>query len=373
MKKKLGTVATLSLAVVVLASCGKSPQDEFVSYMESQNKQTVGTWDFKMNIEDIEVSDPSTDKAANPMMNMMVTQMKDAAISGTMKADFEKEMAFGLDMKVKALGMEMPVNMVGSFGKEPKMYLATDIYEYIMNIVGSMSQGAVDTSKMDMSKLKGKYIDVLDIDADTAGKKELQDASKQLQQSEKDRQEMAKKYSEFLKGLDKKTFTKKDDVISHTFTKEEMTKLVKIVSENAKDKDADLDKAFDDLKDITVTANIDVKKDTTKVSMKMTPKEDTGIKSMKLKFETTMKDKKADIKMPKKEDIISSKELEKMFPQGAPVGQKEEVSDAEFQEVLKAIKEHKDQIDDKTKEELLTTYKAVLSEEQYKEIESALK
>lgn len=373
MKKKLGTVASLSLAVIILASCGKSPQDEFIGYMESQNKQTVGTWDFNMAIEEIEVTD-SPEAKTNPMINMMVTQIKDASIDGTVKADLEKEKAFGIDMKVKALGMEMPINMVGSFGKEPKMYLATDIYEYIMNIVGSMSQGAVDTSQLDMSKLKGKYLDLLDIDADTASKKELQDASKQFQQSEKNRQEMTKKYTEFLTGLDKKTFTKKEDVVTHTFTKEELTQMIKITADSTKDKSADLDKAFDEIKDISVKTSVDIKKDKTTMAIKMVPKDtEAGIKSLKMKMSTTMKDKKADIKLPKKEDIISSKELEKLFPQGAPAGQKEEISDADFQEATKALKEHKDQIDDKTKEELLANYKTVLSEEQYKEIESILK
>lgn len=373
MKKKLGTVATLSLAVIILASCGKSPQDEFVGYMESQNKQTVGIWDFNMVIDDIEVSD-SPQAKTNPMMNMMVTQIKDASIKGTMKADLKKEMAFGLDLKVKALGMEVPVNMIGSLDKEPKMYLATDIYEYIMNIIGSMSQGAVDTSQLDMSKFKGKYLDLLAIDTDTSGKKDLQDASKQFQQSEKERQEITKKYTEFLTGLDKKTFTKKDDVITHTFTKDELTKMIKITADSTKNKNADLDKAFDEIKDISVTTSVDTKKDKTMISIKMAPKDtEAGIKSLKLKIDTTMKDTKADIKMPKKEDIISAKEFEKIFPEEAPVGKKEPISDEEFKEVTNSLKEHKDQIDDKTKEEFLTTYKAALSEEQYKELETILK
>ena len=67
-------------------------------------------------------------------------------------------------MKLKAMGMDVPISLVGSLdneGKEPKLYLATDMMEYIVAVADSMTDGAIDSSQLDTEKLKGKYIDLL--------------------------------------------------------------------------------------------------------------------------------------------------------------------------------------------------------------------
>lgn len=48
---------------------------------------------------------------------------------------------------------------VDNEGKEPKLYLATDMMEYIVAVADSMTDGAIDSSQLDTEKLKGKYID----------------------------------------------------------------------------------------------------------------------------------------------------------------------------------------------------------------------
>ena len=121
MKKKLGLLVGITSVLFILGSCGNSPQDEFVSYMEKQQKQTEGTYDFKMAIEELEMA-TSPETAANPMIGMLATQLKDMSLTGTMKANLKEDNAFSVDMKVNALGMEVPFSMMGSFGKEPKMY-----------------------------------------------------------------------------------------------------------------------------------------------------------------------------------------------------------------------------------------------------------
>ena len=66
-------------------------------------------------------------------------------------------------MKLKAMGMDVPISLVGSLdneGKEPKLYLATDMMEYIVAVADSMTDGAIDSSQLDTEKLKGKYIDL---------------------------------------------------------------------------------------------------------------------------------------------------------------------------------------------------------------------
>lgn len=106
--------------------------------------------------------------------------------------------------------MDVPISLVGSLdneGKEPKLYLATDMMEYIVAVADSMTDGAIDSSQLDTEKLKGKYIDLLAMNEEST--KEWQDTIKEYQESEKERKQSAKEYKEFLEGLDKDTFEKK--------------------------------------------------------------------------------------------------------------------------------------------------------------------
>ncbi|MEO2498955.1 hypothetical protein ABG992_15180, partial [Enterococcus faecalis] len=78
----------------------------------------------------------------NPMIGMLITQIKDASLSGKIQVDAKKEKAFNLEMKLKAMGMDVPISLVGSLdneGKEPKLYLATDMMEYIVAVADSMT------------------------------------------------------------------------------------------------------------------------------------------------------------------------------------------------------------------------------------------
>lgn len=136
-------------------------------------------------------------------------------------------------MKLKAMGMDVPISLVGSLdneGKEPKLYLATDMMEYIVAVADSMTDGAIDSSQLDTEKLKGKYIDLLAMNEESA--KEWQDTIKEYQESEKERKQSAKEYKEFLEGLDKDTFEKKGIPLPIRLQKE-LQKLIKITTETS--------------------------------------------------------------------------------------------------------------------------------------------
>ena len=136
-------------------------------------------------------------------------------------------------MKLKAMGMDVPISLVGSLdneGKEPKLYLATDMMEYIVAVADSMTDGAIDSSQLDTEKLKGKYIDLLAMNEEST--KEWQDTIKEYQESEKERKQSAKEYKEFLEGLDKDTFEKKGHHYPYVY-KKELQKLIKITTETS--------------------------------------------------------------------------------------------------------------------------------------------
>ena len=228
----------------------------------------------------------------------------------------KKEKAFSLEMKLKAMGMDVPISLIGSLdneGKEPKLYLATDMMEYIVAVADSMSDGAIDSSQLDTEKLKGKYIDLLAMNEESA--KEWQDTIKEYQESEKERKQSAKEYKEFLEGLDKDTFEKKGDTITHTFTKKELQKLIKITTETSeKGKEQD---PFEKVKDVSAKVSVNTKENKTNMLINVKPQQDknvdTGLESLSSKISITQKAKKATISMPKKENILSEQEVEKIF------------------------------------------------------------
>jgi hypothetical protein len=69
---------------------------------------------------------------------------------------------------------------------------------------------------------------------------------KEMEAAQKDQEKLNKKYIDFIKGLDKKSFTKKDNVISHTFTEKEFTDLIKTLSEDTETDMKDVQNLFKD-------------------------------------------------------------------------------------------------------------------------------
>ncbi|MFY8331126.1 hypothetical protein [Vagococcus carniphilus] len=375
-KKKIGLLVGLGCTTLLLASCGNSPQKEFASFIEEQNSQTVGTWDFNMAIDDMKLSEGTSSQPADPIVNMIITQVKDASIDGTVQVDMAKDIKFGLDMKMKAMGMEIPFNMIGDFGKEPKLYMATDMMEYVMTIAQSMAGGTPETQP-DFSKIKGKYIDISETPT-AESKKEWKELYKEVAHSKEDQKEFTKLYVDFIKGLDKKTFTKKEDVISHTFTKKEIEDLFTEIAKASEEKDADVKEVFKDFKDMTLKVDVNPKKNSMVSLVTLSPKGEknakSGFDSMTLKIKTNLKDKKANIKLPKKEDIISQEEFEKAMPSGAALGRdSEKISKEEFEEVKSMLTENKDTMDKEAAQEFLETQKESFTEEQYKELQELLK
>ena len=212
--------------------------------------------------------------------------------------------------------MDVPISLVGSVdneGKEPKLYLATDMMEYIGAVADSMTDGAIDSSQLDTEKLKGKYIDLLAMNEEST--KEWQDTIKEYQESEKERKQSAKEYKEFLEGLDKDTFEKKGDTITHTFTKKELQKLIKITTETSeKGKEQD---PFEKIKDVSAKVSVNTKENKTNMLINVKPQQDKnvdmGLESLSSKISITQKAKKVTISMPKKENILSEQEVEKIF------------------------------------------------------------
>ena len=153
----MGIVAGVFCSALLLTGCGKSAKDEFIQGIGNQNAQESGVWDFSMSISDMKFSQEDSAQT-NPMIGMLITQIKDASLSGKIQVDAKRK-SIQLRDEIKSDGMDVPISLVGSVdneGKEPKLYLATDMMEYIVAVADSMTDGAIDSSQLDTEKLKRK-------------------------------------------------------------------------------------------------------------------------------------------------------------------------------------------------------------------------
>ena len=136
-------------------------------------------------------------------------------------------------MKLKAMGMDVPISLVGSLdneGKEPKLYLATDMMEYIVAVADSMTDGAIDSSQLDTEKLKGKYIDLLAMNEEST--KEWQDTIKEYQESEKERKQSAKEYKRVFRRI-RQGYVREKRGHHYPYVYKKLQKLIKITTETS--------------------------------------------------------------------------------------------------------------------------------------------
>lgn len=129
--------------------------------------------------------------------------------------------------------MDVPISLVGSLdneGKEPKLYLATDMMEYIVAVADSMTDGAIDSSQLDTEKLKGKYIDLLAMNEESA--KEWQDTIKEYQESEKNENSLLRNTKSFRRIRQGYVREKKGTPLPIRLQKE-LQKLIKITTETS--------------------------------------------------------------------------------------------------------------------------------------------
>lgn len=260
LKRKVRILVGICFSVLVLASCGKSAKEEFIQQFGKQTEQKIGIWDFSMEVSEVEFSKIDDSQKNQVVSAMMATKIKDMSLSGKLKKDSEK---FDYDIKINAIGMEVPIHLLGSFDKEPKLYFAADTLKSISSIANIMSEGEVDTSQVDFQKLKGKYIDILTVNE--TGKVDWSKSMKDYQQSAKERK---KEYQDYLNSLEKDSFTKKGDTLTHTFTSKELQDIVNIKSNK------NVKKLLKNLKEISAKVSINTKTNSIDTLVKVTPNQE---------------------------------------------------------------------------------------------------
>ena len=86
----MGIIAGVFCSALLLTGCGKSAKDEFIQGIGNQNAQESGVWDFSMSISDMKFSQEDGAQT-NPMIGMLITQIKDASLSGKIQVDAKRK------------------------------------------------------------------------------------------------------------------------------------------------------------------------------------------------------------------------------------------------------------------------------------------
>ncbi|WP_321385762.1 hypothetical protein [uncultured Enterococcus sp.] len=331
--KKWGLGVLSTVSVFLLSGCWNDPRTEFIEALSNVGSSAAEASKFEIGVEDFDYT--SSDASSNLYMGMLASQIKGITLDGSFASDEEKEVS-ETELKLNMYGESIPFQFVT---EKENMYLSTSFVTGALDIAEAF-QYPVTISQSDLDKLEGKFINIdyitdqfddnsEDDDKDTDGGFDLA---------------LIKKMKEIMDIFDKDSFTKKDDVISHTFTKKEIIAVMEALKDyakEAKDKESQktfqegitaLKSSFDTLK-IKVSVNTKTNKVTSTVTMGY--QDDTTDMGMDLvlKIKITPQKKSGEIKVPGKRDILSEERFQVIMDSIFAEEEEEEVDLDDYQDL----------------------------------------
>ncbi|MDT2495760.1 hypothetical protein [Enterococcus avium] len=360
--KKVKLVMVTALALVLFAGCKQKPQEEFTAELAKQSEMNAGS--YSIVIDKMTISGEGEDARTRASMDLGAKMISGTKISGDYLKDSEKK-RIAMDMNIDVLGQKIPMDFFMD-QKKKSMYLSTDFMTETVNIMKEFNAEMAFDEK-EIEKLKGKYVQMTEEDM----KKNANNKTDTSLAYENFDWEFLGNY---LNTLDSDSFEKKDDTIKRTFTKKDIKGYIDYAKENGSKEEKkavkELEKNLDDLTKYEQTTTLNTKKHTQKTKMKIAAKNDDSTVSMDLTMNSQAKDSKKKITLPKSADTISMEEFQKILDDA----QKNEslVSEEEFNELLDAIKQGRGQFTQAQIDQIKSTYKPYLTEEQFKQLEEAL-
>ncbi|ALS37211.1 hypothetical protein ABID30_002761 [Enterococcus rotai] len=315
MKKYMLGIIT-GVAIFLLAACGSDPRKEFTNAFLNSKGDEYNAASFEMKIKDLEYDGDE----GGAYVKMFASQLKDMSIDGK----------YAIDDKTEAMEMEITANLFGEklpfqfVGEKDKYFMSTSFVSGMLDIANSFNY-PIELSKSDLNKLKGKYIDIAEA-GDTLTSGELDKKANPLKNktfTNAEDSKMGREMKKLIESFDKKTFTQDKDVVTHTFTKKEIIKMLEKIDEVAKE-DKDYKKSGDakEMKDAIKSLKNDLDKMDIKISINQKTKaldmemalaatdEDDAKMSIVMTMAVTPQKNSGKIKMPSKKEIISQDELE---------------------------------------------------------------
>lgn len=318
MKKGL-KVLLCGIMLMVFSGCGKSAQDVFIddlSQLNSTKKYNEESFSMKIDDMDLGTTDSSTaDSSDEQAMNQVKEMIKQIKFSGNYVVD-NKNKAVDYSMDINMLGLKVPMDFMIV---DEDFYLSGDFFQSLMAEMASFS----DTKEPlpdSINNLKGKYIKISKEEL----KKQAGDAAESLDFKNLTENSQGEIMGDFLKTLEKDSFKKKDDVVSHTFDKKEMFSLIKYMKKHGDKATKETLKGIEMNKDemktldkIDMNMKLSINDKTKKMVYKITIASKDEKKPMKMGFSMTMNSKKSTkkVEVPKAENTLTMDDLEKMSPQ----------------------------------------------------------
>ncbi|MBO0444778.1 hypothetical protein JZO78_00350 [Enterococcus ureilyticus] len=317
-KKYLLGIIT-SVVILLLAACGSDPRKEFTNTMFSSKGQEYNAASFEMKIKDLTYDGDE----GGAYVKMFASQLKDMSIDGSYAVD-EKKDTVEMEITANLFGEKLPFQFVGN---KENYYMSTSFVSGLLDLANSFGY-PFELSKSDLNKLKGKYIDIAEA-GDTLSSGELDKKTKPLKDKtfvNMEESKMGSEMKKLIESFDEDSFKKDKDVITHTFTKKEIIRMMEKIDEVAKE-DKDYKKSDDaiEMKDAIKSLKKDMDKMDIKVSINQKTKafdteiaiaatdEDAASMTMVMAISVKPQKNSAKIKIPSKKEIISQDELEEIL------------------------------------------------------------
>nr|OTP48899.1 hypothetical protein A5881_002604 [Enterococcus termitis] len=335
-------------------------------------------------------------------VKMMASQLKDMSLEGNYAID-DKEDTIEMEITANLFGEKLPFQFVGS---KDNYYMSTSFVSGLLDLANSFGY-PLELSKSDLKELKGKYIDIAQA-GDTLTSGELDKKANTLKKNtftNAENSKMGREVKKLIESFDKKSFTKDKDVVTHTFTKKEIIKIMEKIDEVAKeDKEYKKSDNEKEMKDAIKSLKNDLDKMDMKVSINEKTKavdmemalaatdEDDAKMNIVMTISTTPKKNNGNIKMPSKKEIISQDELEDILENitGADTEdydldedsidysdlkddpEIQELMDAQLDEMIKQIEANPEAVTEEKAKEAREEAKEYLNDKQMKKLNDAL-
>lgn len=358
MKKFISAIGLLAI-LFIFTGCGPSPQEQYKEELQNQSKMNYESFKFTLDNVSIKSGDKNADSEDKLFNEVIEKQFKGMSLNGSILRD-KKSKDILIKLNTNLLGQDLDFELFTS-NKTKDYYVKADSYNQVVGFIQQFSPDKYPLQEIDQKMIEGKYILIT---------KEIMDAtSGETSEVTKD---SGKKLIKFLDTLDKDSFKKDGDKITHRFTKKELLEYSKTLTDK-EDKESQkvLKEQLDKLDKITVDLTVDTKNHTKigKVSAKNTV--ETGdTYTVKLSAKQNAKDSNTSVKIPSKANTISFEEFAKEAV--GSVTSDIKMTDEDMKEFLDAVRENKDSIDFSTAENYKETYREYLTDEQYKEFVKVL-
>lgn len=309
--RKILTILGFLMGLFLIAGCGAKVQEEYKNAITAENGNQVA---LTVTVDQLEMTSEDTEnQAASMMATGMLNSLTGSELKGNIITD-DKQERLQMDLEVKLLGTTFPVALLVD-QKSNTAYLATEVYEQLMTMFSSFMGGMdVVGEGVNFVGLEGKYVaipleELKDMLPTEESEEATPEASNLLQQKDL--------LEKWLLTLDKDSFKKEKDTISHTFTKKEFSDFAAYVKKNGDDEAKNLADEFidslQDFKELEVASTVNTKTHEQNLDVTFTSEQEDAKITAGISLDLIPSEETVAVTLPAEEDIITEDQLEAMM------------------------------------------------------------